>query len=79
MIAIFTERIEDGMKVFMDDFLMFGESFDQCLENLGRVLKRYEDTNCDTPDQVLSPPCICFDLVCIFSNTLHCPCVHIIF
>ena len=29
----------------MDDFFIFGKSFDECLENLDRVLKRCEETN----------------------------------
>nr|GEZ31738.1 DNA-directed DNA polymerase [Tanacetum cinerariifolium] len=33
------------MEVFMDDFLVFGNSFQTCLSHLERMLKRYEDTN----------------------------------
>ncbi|GKC29245.1 DNA-directed DNA polymerase [Tanacetum coccineum] len=33
------------MEVFMDDFLVFGDSFDSCLSNLEKMLKRCEDTN----------------------------------
>ncbi|GJT51919.1 reverse transcriptase domain-containing protein [Tanacetum coccineum] len=33
------------MEVFMDDFSVFGDSFDSCLSNLERMLKRCEDTN----------------------------------
>ena len=29
----------------MDDFLIFGESYDDCLHNLENVLKRCEETN----------------------------------
>ncbi|GJX02978.1 reverse transcriptase domain-containing protein [Tanacetum coccineum] len=43
--AIFHELIEDSMKVFMDDFFIFGSSFDHCLKNLEKMLKRYEETN----------------------------------
>nr|GEZ11499.1 reverse transcriptase domain-containing protein [Tanacetum cinerariifolium] len=32
------------MEVFMDDFLVFGNSFSTCLTNLEKMLKRYEDT-----------------------------------
>ncbi|GJU38133.1 reverse transcriptase domain-containing protein [Tanacetum coccineum] len=45
MMAIFHELIEDSMEVFMDDFSVFESSFDHCLENLEKMLKRYEDTN----------------------------------
>ncbi|GJZ30620.1 reverse transcriptase domain-containing protein [Tanacetum coccineum] len=45
MMAIFHDMIEKTMEVFMDDFLVFGDSFDSCLSNLEKMLKRYEDTN----------------------------------
>ncbi|XP_035832796.1 uncharacterized protein LOC118481696 [Helianthus annuus] len=45
MVAIFHELIEDSMEVFMDDFSVFGSSFDHCLRNLERVLIRCEETN----------------------------------
>ncbi|RDX71152.1 Retrovirus-related Pol polyprotein from transposon 17.6, partial [Mucuna pruriens] len=35
----------DCMEVFMDDFTMYDESFDACLENLSRVLTRCINTN----------------------------------
>ena len=34
MMAIFGELVEDIMEVFMDDFSVFGDSFDSCLTNL---------------------------------------------
>ncbi|XP_075107165.1 uncharacterized protein LOC142180137 [Nicotiana tabacum] len=45
MMAIFTDMVEDIMEVFMDDFSVVGDSFDDCLKNLKRVLKRYVETN----------------------------------
>ncbi|GJY21913.1 reverse transcriptase domain-containing protein [Tanacetum coccineum] len=45
MTAIFHELIEDSMEVFMDDFSVFGSSFDHCLKNLENMLKRCEETN----------------------------------
>ncbi|KAK1423916.1 hypothetical protein QVD17_19227 [Tagetes erecta] len=45
MVAIFQELIKDSMEVFMDDFSVFGSSFDSCLHNLDRVLARCEETN----------------------------------
>ncbi|GJW63160.1 reverse transcriptase domain-containing protein [Tanacetum coccineum] len=45
MMAIFHDMIEKTMEVFMDDFSVFGESFDSCLSNLEKMLKRCEDTN----------------------------------
>nr|GEW11762.1 reverse transcriptase domain-containing protein [Tanacetum cinerariifolium] len=35
---------EQTMEVFMDDFLVFGNSFSTCLTNLKKMLKRCEDT-----------------------------------
>ncbi|KAK1611944.1 hypothetical protein QYE76_035617 [Lolium multiflorum] len=32
-------------KVFMDDFSVYGNSFDNCLQNLDKVLQRCEETN----------------------------------
>ncbi|GKC75387.1 reverse transcriptase domain-containing protein [Tanacetum coccineum] len=45
MTAILHELIEDCMEVFMDDFCVFGSSFDHCLKNLEKMLKRCEETN----------------------------------
>ncbi|XP_055812065.1 uncharacterized protein LOC129881982 [Solanum dulcamara] len=45
MIAIFHDMVEDFVEVFMDDFSVFGESFDLCLKNLEKVLARCEETN----------------------------------
>nr|GFC23834.1 reverse transcriptase domain-containing protein [Tanacetum cinerariifolium] len=47
MMAIFHDMIEQTMEVFMDDFLVFGNSFSTCLTNLERMLKRHEDTKLD--------------------------------
>ena len=43
--AIFSDLIENIMEVFMDDFSVYGKSFDECLENLDKVLKRCQDTH----------------------------------
>nr|GFB03438.1 retrovirus-related Pol polyprotein from transposon 17.6 [Tanacetum cinerariifolium] len=45
IVAIFYDMIEKTMKVFMDDFLVFGDSFLSCLSHLDMMLKWYEDTN----------------------------------
>ncbi|GJV76152.1 reverse transcriptase domain-containing protein [Tanacetum coccineum] len=45
MMAIFHDMIEKTMEVFMDDFSVFGDSFDSCLSNLEKMLKWCEDTN----------------------------------
>jgi len=31
------------MEVFMDDFSVYGKTFDDCLENLDEVLQRFEE------------------------------------
>nr|GEU37754.1 hypothetical protein [Tanacetum cinerariifolium] len=45
MMAIFHDKIEKTMEVFMDDFLVFENSFQSCLSYLEKMLKRCEDTN----------------------------------
>ncbi|RDY11469.1 hypothetical protein CR513_03877, partial [Mucuna pruriens] len=45
MINIFSNLLENCMEVFMDDFMVYGESFNACLENLSRILTRCIDTN----------------------------------
>ncbi|KAD4585742.1 hypothetical protein E3N88_23343 [Mikania micrantha] len=44
MVAIFQDMIESSMEVFMDGFSVYGLSFDQCLVNLERMLKRCVQT-----------------------------------
>ncbi|XP_062017928.1 uncharacterized protein LOC133734314 [Rosa rugosa] len=45
MLAIFSDYIEKIIEVFMDDFSVFGMSFDDCLHNLDLILKRCIETN----------------------------------
>ncbi|VVA36789.1 PREDICTED: LOW QUALITY PROTEIN, partial [Prunus dulcis] len=45
MMSIFSDMVERFIEVFMDDFSVFGDSFDQCLHNLSKVLARCEHTN----------------------------------
>ncbi|GKC33975.1 hypothetical protein Tco_1046359, partial [Tanacetum coccineum] len=40
MTTIFHDMVEDFMEVFMDDFSIFGNSFDCCLTNLDKILAR---------------------------------------
>nr|GEV04677.1 reverse transcriptase domain-containing protein [Tanacetum cinerariifolium] len=40
MMAIFHDMIEKATEVFMDDFSVFGNSFQSCLSHLERMLKR---------------------------------------
>nr|GEX86877.1 DNA-directed DNA polymerase [Tanacetum cinerariifolium] len=45
MLAIFNDMVEKTIEVFMDDFLVFGNSFENCLSRLDKMLQRCEDTN----------------------------------
>nr|GFA35629.1 reverse transcriptase domain-containing protein [Tanacetum cinerariifolium] len=45
MMSIFHDMIEKTMELFMDDFLVFGDSFSSCLTNLDKMLNRCEETN----------------------------------
>ncbi|GKA60438.1 hypothetical protein Tco_0759845 [Tanacetum coccineum] len=38
MLAIFYDMIEESVEVFMDDFSVFGSSFDHCVNNLNKML-----------------------------------------
>jgi hypothetical protein len=38
--SIFSDMTEDIMEVFMDDFLVYGKTFDHCLRNMDKVLQR---------------------------------------
>ncbi|XP_012827660.1 PREDICTED: uncharacterized protein LOC105948946 [Erythranthe guttata] len=45
MMSIFHDMVEEFLEVFMDDFSVFGSSFDHCVHNLELVLKRCTETN----------------------------------
>ena len=45
MMAIFSDMVEKIIEVFMDEFPVLGNSFDNCLENLRSVLVRCKETN----------------------------------
>ena len=40
MLSIFCDIVEHCLKVFIDDLTVFGNSFDDCLNNFEKVLKR---------------------------------------
>nr|GEW53205.1 reverse transcriptase domain-containing protein [Tanacetum cinerariifolium] len=44
MLAIFHDMVEKTMEVFMDEFLVFGSSFETCLSRLDKMLQKCEDT-----------------------------------
>ena len=45
MMSIFSDLVEETMKIFMDDFSVYGSSFEHCLKNLENVLQRCQDKN----------------------------------
>ena len=45
MVSIFLDYIEHIIEVFMDNFTVYGDSFDNYLHNLTLVLQRCIETN----------------------------------
>nr|GEW08729.1 reverse transcriptase domain-containing protein [Tanacetum cinerariifolium] len=45
MLAIFHDMIEESIEVFMDDFSVFKDSFDKCLNNLDKMFQRCKDAH----------------------------------
>jgi hypothetical protein len=45
MMVIFSDLIKNIMEVFMNDFSAYGKDFEECLENLDKVLKRCQVTH----------------------------------
>ena len=45
MMGIFSDMIEHILEIFKDDFSVFGDSYEGCLENLQRVLERCQEKN----------------------------------
>ncbi|GJS37866.1 reverse transcriptase domain-containing protein [Tanacetum coccineum] len=45
MLAIIHDMIKESVEVFMDDFFVFGNSFDNFLNNLNKMLRRCKDAN----------------------------------
>ena len=43
MMGIFSDMIEIILEIFMDDFSVFSDSYEGCLENLRKVLKRCQE------------------------------------
>ena len=43
MMSMFSDLVEEVMEIFMDDFIVYGSSFEQCLNNLETVLQRCKD------------------------------------
>jgi hypothetical protein len=45
MICIFSDMVEHFLEIFMDDFSVFGSTFEECLHHLTLVLVRCKETN----------------------------------
>jgi len=45
MLSIFSDMFERFLEIFIDDFSIFGDSFDDCLTNLEKVLNICEEKN----------------------------------
>lgn len=45
MMSIFLDMVGHIVEVFMDDFLIFGTSFKECLDHLGLILQHCEEPN----------------------------------
>ena len=43
MMSMFSDLVEKVMEIFMDDFTVYGSSFEHCLNNLETVLQRCKD------------------------------------
>ena len=41
----FDNFVEKIMEILMDDFVVYGTTFENCLYNLNKVLQRCKDTN----------------------------------
>ncbi|XP_070035003.1 uncharacterized protein [Nicotiana tomentosiformis] len=55
MSAIFSDMTEKFLEFFMDDFTLFGKTFEDCFHHLTLVIKRYEETNliCHDPKSII--------------------------
>jgi len=45
MLSIFSDMVERFLEIFIYDFSVFGDSFDDCLTNLKKALSRCEEKN----------------------------------
>ena len=43
--SMFSNLVEEAMEIFMDDFSVYGSSFEYCLKNLETILQRCQDKN----------------------------------
>ena len=45
MMSMFSDLVEEAMEIFIDDFSVYGSSFEHCVENLETLLQRCQDKN----------------------------------
>jgi len=45
MMTIFSDFTKDIMEVFIDDFSVYGTTYDHCFKNISKVLQRCEHMN----------------------------------
>ena len=45
MMSMFSDLVEEAMEIFMDDFSVYGSSFEHCLKNLEIVLQKCQNKN----------------------------------
>nr|GEV71426.1 reverse transcriptase domain-containing protein [Tanacetum cinerariifolium] len=71
ILAIFHDMIEEFVKVFMDDFFIFGNSFDNYLNNLDKMLQRCKDASCLNNLSKMLQRCKDTHLVFNWKTSLH--------
>ena len=45
VLGIFSDLTHDCVEVYMDDFIVYGDSFEETLKNLEKFLTRCKETN----------------------------------
>ena len=45
MLSLFSDMVERFLEIFIDDFSIYGDSFDQCLHHLELILQRCKEKN----------------------------------
>ncbi|XP_075085150.1 uncharacterized protein LOC142168370 [Nicotiana tabacum] len=68
MMAIFTNMVERFVEVFMDDFSIFGFSYDDCLRNLSKAFEELKKKLVTAPIIVAPDWSLPFELMCDASN-----------
>ncbi|GJW95017.1 reverse transcriptase domain-containing protein [Tanacetum coccineum] len=54
MLAIFQDMIKESVEVFMDDFFIFGNSFNNCLHNLDKMLQQSQQNYTVTEKELMA-------------------------